>query len=350
MRGSRAGLTPHPMESPELATAYKNVAAGATLRAETKRLTAEGFPVRNLRDVLLSARNAGLVAHHGRIVAEATNPAAIIDPDTFNTVAVILNDPTRRTSPGRPANTILGGGLLVCGKCGGNLAAGRKRQQGTYKCIKCHGVSRIRARIDEPVLKRVGDLIVALAANGDLHLPATEDHHVDELRESVSADEDRLDALAALMASGDLDPSDYAKSAGRIRANLTTATKALAKRANRPALADLGNDPLTAWNQRKDDANNGDIGWIRAALREVIESIVLDADKMLTINWLPWVGPWPNMFCVAETVTPTAERRQLVKELTLEGVTGIELARQLKVNRATIVKDLRILRSEGQLS
>jgi len=38
-------------------------------------------------------------------------------------------------------------------------------------------------------------------------------------------------------------------------------------------------------------------------------------------------------------------RRQLVKELSEQGVTGVEIAKKLGVNRSTVVKDLRLMRA-----
>lgn len=352
--GSRAGLVPHPLEAPALIDTYRRIAAGATLHSQRKRLRQAGFTrsVKGLGNVLRHPRNAGLVSHNGVIVAEAD--LAIIDRETWEQVQAILTDPARRTSPGRPANTILGGGLLRCGMCGGPMASGRKRVNPTYICSRNRCAYRKRSAIDDPVLTEVGNLIAALAANGALHLPAAEDGHVDSLRASIAADEDRLEALAGLMASGDLDPADYAKAAGRIRRNLTDATAAMTKRANRPALAALGNDPVTAWTQRRTDAQAGDIEWMRAALAELIESITLDEAKIITIHWRPWVGPWPNRIDARGDVrSPESHiraRREQVRVMTVEGVTGVEIAKRLKVNRATVVHDLKLLRGDGELT
>lgn len=347
--GTKAGLVPHPVESPALAETYRRIAAGATLDSQRKRLRGMGFErsVVNLGDVLRSPRNAGLVAHRGVVVAEGE--FAIIDRGTFEQVKAILTDPKRRTSPGRPANTILGGGLLRCGVCGGRMASGRKRKNPTYVCSRNRCVSRARAVIDGPVLDLVGQLVTELAATGALHLPAVADTQSDTLRASIAADEERLDALAALLASGDLDPADYAKAAGRVRENLVVSTAALTKVSNRPALTGLGRDVAAAWATHREDAEAGNIEWMRAALRELIDVITLDEDKIVTIGWKPWVGPVPNTVDVSRMGPPpaseTMRRRQLVKELSEQGVTGVEIAKKLGVNRSTVVKDLRLMRA-----
>ena len=46
-----------------------------------------------MRSVLLNARNAGLVAHRGTVVAEAADGLALIDRDTYEAVVAILTDP-----------------------------------------------------------------------------------------------------------------------------------------------------------------------------------------------------------------------------------------------------------------
>lgn len=352
--GSRTGLVPHSKEATELAATYRNVLAGATLQAETKRLRAAGYNVSFLRTVLLSARNAGLVSHRGNIVAEATDTTAIVDVETFNKVSMILKDPARRTSPGRPANTALGGGLLRCGACGGPMAASRRHGNPTYICSRNRCLSRTRKAIDEPVLKLVGEIIDGLATSGALHLPAASDTRGDALRTSIADDEDRLDALATLLADGQLDPADYAKAAGRVRENLAAATGALVKVSNRPALADLGQDVSAAWAARLSDATAGDTDWMRAALRELIDEITLNTDKIITIRWKPWVGPAPDTIDASRDTPPaegeTMRRRQQVKKLHAEGVPGGEIARRLKVNRSTIVKDLRLMRRDQELA
>ena len=107
-KGTRRGLRPHPVEGPALAEAYAQIVAGSSLRSVTAWLASQvpygtkGAPLEStaVRGALLSPRNAGLVALHGQIVAEATDPARIVDRDLWDRARVILTDPQRRKSPG----------------------------------------------------------------------------------------------------------------------------------------------------------------------------------------------------------------------------------------------------------
>lgn len=349
VHASRRGLIPHPTESTALADTYRNIAAGASIRSELKRLRAAGHTLALLLPVLKNPRNAGLVAHHGVIVADDVTGQSIVSRELWDTVQAILADPSRRTSPNRPAGTILGGGLLKCALCGSNMASGRKRFRPTYICSRNYCVSRLRPQVDAPVLDLVGDVVAALTASGNLQLPAITDDPTMALRAAIAADEGRLDALAALMSAGELDPADYAKSARLIRVNLATTTAKLTRRANRPALAQLGaGDVGQAWNERRTAAEAGDIDWMRAALRELLDAITLDRDRMLHLTWKSWVGPAPDRL-EAVVPTPMPEHRKQVRELTLAGMSGVAIARKLDCNRGTVVKDLRLLRAAGLL-
>lgn len=356
--GSRAGLVREPTEAPELAITYRNIANGASLRSETRRLTAAGFPVQALRSVLTNPRNAGLVSHRGQIVTEDSNGrklkagAKIVDRKLWDEVQLIVTDPERKTSSNRPANTILGGGLLLCGICGANMASGGKKQRAhpIYTCSRNRCVTRVRPWVDGPVLDLVGDVVGALAASGNLALPTITDDPTTALRAAIAADEGKTEALAKLMSDGELDPADFAKATKRIRKNIEINTTKLTRRANRPALAQLGTgDVADAWARRRASAETGDADWIRLALRELLDSITYGKDRVLHLNWKSWVGPAPDTIGEPRSTMPIAERRVQVAELVRTGVSIRQIGERLGVNRGSIVKDLAKLRAAGRL-
>ena len=66
-------------------------------------------------------RNAGLSVYRGEVVGSARWPA-ILAEDTWRGVVAVLDDPGRRTTPGRPPRWLLSG-LAVCGVCGARVVS-----------------------------------------------------------------------------------------------------------------------------------------------------------------------------------------------------------------------------------
>ena len=131
--GVRTGLVIDEVESSVLAKAYQVIADGGSLLAATRQFSDAGLPTRKggqwkpstVRTALMSPRNAGLVAHRGEIVSEAPDGQRIVSVALWQRVHSILEDPARRRSPGRPANTALSA-IAVCGRCGGPMNASKK--------------------------------------------------------------------------------------------------------------------------------------------------------------------------------------------------------------------------------
>lgn len=355
--GSRAGLELHPVEAPLIAEAYRRVADGQSMRSVHRWLAAQGVPVsrmESLRGVLLNPRNAGLVTHKGVVVAEAADGQALIDQATYDRVSAILRDPARRTSPGRPAATPLGGGLLVCPKCGGNMSAGRKKYKGdreapVYMCSRHLHFSRRRALIDPLVLDYIADVLTELATAGVLGTATPiEDTASATLRHDIATAEQRLDELAALVAAGDLDPADYAKASRKIRTDLDALTARLTRRAGRPALAQLAGDDdgvATAYNRLRATCEQGDAEPLRAVLRELLTRITPTPSGGATIEFTPGLGP-------AEPVTldpPTPARperdarRAAIAAAHAEGLNVGQIAERVGCYRSTVREDLEAL-------
>ena len=299
--GTRAGLVIEPTEAAILADCYRRIVAGDTVRSAYRYATAAGLAVSGpdvLRTVLLNPRNAGRVAHRGAIVAEAANGLHIIDAATYDRAVAILSDPTRRTSPGKPAGTRLGGGIAVCPRCGGNLAGTMIREDhgrvANYICSKHRHYRRVRATVDPLVLDLVGDTLAALAESGRLSVTATEDTAAAAIREEIATTEARLTELAALAAAGDLTPADYALVSKNLRARMDDLAGRLSRRTGRPALASLAGDTeglRAAWGRL---AAAEDPEPLRAVLRELLVRVVPDNDGSILLEWQEWTDLPPE--------------------------------------------------------
>src|SRR6185312_2288785 len=104
--------------------AADRVLAGETVKGIARVLNAAGHrtstgqPWRdvNVRDMLLRPRNAGLRVHHGEVVGRG-KWTPILPADKFHQVEAILNNPARRTNPGKDGRVHLLSVLARCGVC-----------------------------------------------------------------------------------------------------------------------------------------------------------------------------------------------------------------------------------------
>lgn len=365
--GSRQGLYPHPVEGPALAEAYRQIVTGSSLRSVTAWLASEvptgtqGAPLdpTAVRGALLAPRNAGLVAHRGRIVAEAADGARIVDRDLWERVGVILNDPKRRTSPGRPTATPLSK-VLRCGKCDGPMCASAKHGTSgkvpVYMCSRGYHLTRRRSLLDGPILDLVGEVLVVLGARGVLTAAGGTDTS-GPIRDQIAAYEGRRDVLAGMVASGAMHPDDYKAAADKIRAELETLTAALTRATGRPALASLGPDKAAGWAILREQAEAGDVDDLRAVLAELVDHIVVMPAAVsgrptrtdVRIVWADWVPGTPPTHPTAEVgvvaVTRDTRRAEAVR-LRAEGLGVSAIADRLGVDRSTIRADLAAMEAE----
>ena len=353
IEGKKGGLVPDPVEAPALAAAYQDIADGLSLRATWKRLgqrvdVGKMAPA-TLGLILRNPRNAGLVVYKDEIVGEAADGQKIVDRDLFDRAAAILNDPARRTSPGRPANTWLTG-LLVCGRCGGPMAAGGRLDTGpAYICSRHQHLRRRRHLLDQPVLAVAGDLLATLGARGLLAQSLDTDDSENHARRLRIADsEARLDALAAMLADGTLTPADYQRAVTKIRAAMNADQEALVAHAGRPALASLASseDVSATWRQWIADDDREPV---RSVLSELIDRVIVNPDRNLHIEWA--IGADSNSPAMQPTVIPPVEprvegreqRRSQVADLNRQGLNVSAISTALGCDRATVRNDLKAL-------
>lgn len=358
-KGSRRGLTPNTSEAVALGDAYRAIADGRSLRSVAAGLAADGWtgsggrPItaETLRPILLNGRNAGIVSRREeftdrdgkacqRVIVVREDAAAIVDRELFDAAAAILTDPSRRTSPGRPVATPLGK-IARCGKCGGPMAASKKAGVPVYLCSRHKHLSRRRALLDGPILALVRAVLVDLETAGWLAVPAEQDGQV-EARARIAAIEDRLGVLAGLVASGDLDPLDYALASKRLRAELADLMASL--HARRPALSALTRAESVGdvWDAMGLDDR-------RAVLFELVEAVEVEpatnsgeptaADaRIVWASWVPDGAPSRPEVPVAPALL---DRRARVLELHRQGLSQVAIAAATGHNRGTVRRHLR---------
>lgn len=126
----RYGYKPGNMEVREdeaeiLRGIYAGLLEGKSIRSMATDLTNRGVPFRDklvtwypvrLRDMMNNPAYYGCIIVKGEAIrSKLVQP--LIDKETWDMAQVILNDPTRKTNPGRPRTHLLSG-LMTCGTCG----------------------------------------------------------------------------------------------------------------------------------------------------------------------------------------------------------------------------------------
>ncbi|WP_431900217.1 recombinase family protein [Nonomuraea sp. bgisy101] len=117
------GVTVRQVEAAELDARGDDLLSGVSTFAITRDWNARGVATstggqwtpKSVRTVFLRPRNAGLMEHRGEIVGQAEWPAIIEEPK-WRAIVALLNDPSRRTTPG-PQRRWQGSGLYECGVC-----------------------------------------------------------------------------------------------------------------------------------------------------------------------------------------------------------------------------------------
>lgn len=117
------GVTVRPSEAAELASKGDELLAGVSINSIVRDWNARGVTTttgrpwtgNSVRRVFLRPRNAGLMEHRSEIVGKAEWPA-VIEETKWRAIVALLNDPSRRTSPG-PQRKWMGSGIYECGVC-----------------------------------------------------------------------------------------------------------------------------------------------------------------------------------------------------------------------------------------
>jgi len=237
-----------PEEAAVIRDAAKRTLAGESMRSITADLNDRGIatvkggrwtPV-TLRQILISARVAGLRSLGDEIVAKAVWPK-ILDVGTSERLRALLLDPARRTS--RPVRRYALAGLLRCHKCTTVLVS-RPRTDGTrrYVCPTgeprggCGGVVALADPIErwiaEAVLYRLDTPEMARAMQGAKRDDAAADDAQAELSDALS----RQDDLAAMFAAAEISRREWLAARAPIETRVERAKKRVAKFSRAPLI------------------------------------------------------------------------------------------------------------------
>jgi site-specific DNA recombinase len=247
--------------------------AGDSLRAISKRLTAEGAPTPprgNGRWNHGAVRSLLLNRH---MIAERFDPdteewvkapwAAIFSADEFATVTAVLKDPARRTSHTKQRHLL--SGIATCGKCGARLYPHTRDGVRRYRCLKsdkapdaCQGIAVKADPLDELV---VAATLTALAGI-DVSVPTPAGDDAVELQA-------QLDELATAWGRSEISSGEWRAARAVLVERLDAVERAAPLSAPIVAMAAEADVP-TAWELIDLDAQ-------RAVLRDLWASIEIGA-------------------------------------------------------------------------
>ncbi|MFH9404811.1 recombinase family protein [Streptomyces sp. NPDC017638] len=261
--GAAAEVLPD-SEFARIRQAAESVLAGASLRSIATKWNSMNPPVLSstghrwesteVRSMLRRPRNAGILVHRGEEAGPGGWPAALDEP-TWRSLVALLDDPSRRTTPGGERKH-LGTGLYECGKCSANVRVVTSNRNGrryaaAYACRadKNHVVRKI-----EPVDQYVQLVILERLSRPDLaSLLAVREDPVDVAGAQQQMREARqtLDALAAALGAGEMDLQEWrvARQAARTRMEEAEVVLAHAVEANPVAGLVGAGDVEAEWRQ-----------------------------------------------------------------------------------------------------
>ena len=201
-----------PTEAAAVIEATDRVLAGESVKGIARELNAAGYrtstgrPWRDVtvREMLLRPRNAGLRLHHGEVVGHG-QWTPILPADRFHQVEAILNNPARRTHPGKDGRVHLLSVLARCGVCDGPIVVAKSKpykgiSKPVYRCRSAH-VIRDQAAVDDLVTRVIighlglPDAAALLVEPDRADEAAAAKGHVQELQ-------DRLNDAAQAYAAG----------------------------------------------------------------------------------------------------------------------------------------------------
>jgi site-specific DNA recombinase len=282
--------------------ATADVLGGASLGSITARWNQSGFTTSTgrpwsyatVRQVLVRARNAGLIEFRGEVVADSKWPA-LVTPDELFALRRMFADPTRRRSQSTRARWLMAG-IAVCGAegcgavlrsatCGTRTGSGRT----VYRCLapgKGH-VARTAMAVDELIRRIVAvrlsrpDVADLLDGGDSTHLGAA------ELRTQATALRLRLTEAADSFADDKISQSQLETITAKLNAR-RVAVEREQNSVNRSAvLAGLAGapDPAKAFRDAPIDRQ-------RAIIRELMTVTIMPglrgrafAPELIRIDW-----------------------------------------------------------------
>lgn len=227
--GALLRQVPHPTEGPVITEAAERILNGETAYGIVKDFRARGLPLRGeermqpnmLVRLLKSPTYAGKRVYRGEVFGDAAWPA-LIPPEKWEALQVILNDPSRdkrQPSPRGSEPAHLLSGIARCGVCGSvmhRIVHQRKYESYYCKAKGCTSINKphlddlitriVRARLSQP------DALAAVNSRKDPDIGPV----VAQMREL----ELRLEGLYEQAASGEISAAGLAKVEAKVLGRL----------------------------------------------------------------------------------------------------------------------------------
>lgn len=254
----RDGVTIRPAEAEVIREATAAVLAGMSLRSLARRINDSGVMTvtgkphtgENLRRILMRGRNAGKIEVDGEIIGDAAWPA-IVSLDDLLAVRAVLNDPSRRLSPGSQRRW-QGSGVYVCGETGVVMSV--TKSSGVTPTMVYRpktrvggGASAIAEELDEYVSAVICERLSRPDARELLSAPGVDTGALTAKRAGIEA---RLDESAGLYAAGVLTAAQLTRATADLRTQLDAVDSELASAVNDADLTALvgAEDVRATWD------------------------------------------------------------------------------------------------------
>lgn len=198
-----------------------------------------------VKEMLISPAYNGKRTHQGKVVADAIWPA-LFDDDTHARLVARLCDPARK---GRRDCTVkhLLTGIARCGRCGGPMGLLTNRGNGTYQCLDCRRVCRLKSKVDRVVEAAVVSFLERDDCR-ELLAPPAQDDGVQAALAQVEALTVRLEGFYDQAAAGDLSPAGLARVEQRLLAEIGEAKQRARRITVAPVLElVMGSDAAVKW-------------------------------------------------------------------------------------------------------
>ncbi|MDP1795053.1 MAG: recombinase family protein, partial [Acidimicrobiales bacterium] len=206
-----------------------------------------------VRDMLASARIAGLRRHRGEVVGPAIWEPIITDDDRTRILARIEQ---RRVTRERSPRSYLLSGMLRCSKCGHTLYSSRREHSRRYVCMSgpdhhgCGHLTIVAAPVEElitdAVLYRLDTPELAAILEGR----TAADQQTIALGDTLANDRQRLDDLAQMWGNNEVTRAEWVTARKPIDARINETQRRLARITRTDALAGLignGTTLRTQW-------------------------------------------------------------------------------------------------------
>lgn len=253
-------ITIRPDEAEVIRALAARCLAGESLRSlaiwlddqQVRTVFDKAWRTTTVRDMITSARVAGLRTHNGDVVPAIWD--AIISPTDRSRLLAMFEQ--KRSTGRRTPRSYLLSGMTRCGKCGGTLFASRREHTRRYVCMAgpdhqgCGRLTVVAGPLEEltaaAVLYRLDTPALADALSGR----HAQDEHTAALADAIAQDRAQLDELAELYAARQIPAREWMTARQPIEARVKEAERRLSRVTRNDALVGLagnGNALRAQW-------------------------------------------------------------------------------------------------------